>query len=81
MTTIIKQTREHGYKIIEEHNSNNQLIKKTIYNSDDKTIWYIENYKHGKLIEIITYNPDRTINYIEEFNEDEKLIKKTHYYF
>ncbi|WP_284928569.1 DUF2963 domain-containing protein [Candidatus Phytoplasma sp. AldY-WA1] len=81
MQPIIKQTREHGYKIIEECNLNKQLIKKTVYNSDDKTIWYIEDYKHGKIIKTTTYNPDGTINYIEEFNEDEKLIKKTHYYF
>jgi hypothetical protein len=81
MTTITKQSREHGYKIVEERNLDKQLIKKTFYNSDDKNIWYIEDYKHGKIIKTTTYNPDGTVNYIEEFNEDEKLIKKTHYYF
>jgi len=76
MKTIKKQIREHGYKIIEERNLNNQLIKQTTYYTDDKTIWYIEDYKHGKIIKTTTYNSDGAINYIEEFNEDEKLIKK-----
>ncbi|WP_320412682.1 DUF2963 domain-containing protein [Candidatus Phytoplasma sp. AldY-WA1] len=77
-----KHTRKHGYKIIEEYNSNNQLIKQTTYYTDDKTIWYITEYnEHGKLIKETTYNFDGTINCIKEFNEDKKIIKKTCYYF
>ncbi|WP_284928724.1 DUF2963 domain-containing protein [Candidatus Phytoplasma sp. AldY-WA1] len=52
-----------------------------VIRSNPETHLIYHDKLHGKIIKITTYNPDRTINYIEEFNEDEKLIKKTHYYF
>ncbi|WP_017193153.1 DUF2963 domain-containing protein [Italian clover phyllody phytoplasma] len=45
MKKIIKEIIDNnGYKITEESNKNNQIIKRTTYNPDGVTIWYITEY-------------------------------------
>ncbi|WP_284928493.1 DUF2963 domain-containing protein [Candidatus Phytoplasma sp. AldY-WA1] len=70
-------------KITEEYNSNEILVKKTSYWSNNIIIWKIEEYNptNGQRIKTTFYQLDgQTIDAIGEFNENEKLIKLTFYH-
>lgn len=74
-----------GLYLINEYNFLNQLIKSTMYNSEDELVgWHINKYDaQGKLIEAAEYRPDGKQSALIElkYDADNKCVEKTSIFY
>ncbi len=81
MTTIKKYIDKYGNKIADEYNENKNLIKRTYYQFDGKTVlyMYIKKYdKNKNLIQEMFYDDEGTVENITEYTNGQKT-KETEY--